>query len=215
MAQDVERAIAKLKSFHDGDSGVVETIGCGDRAVPALREMIFERKPSGLYQARCRAVAALAALGAHDVLIDFLRSERPIADPVEQLGEDAVINATALVLAERRVRRDRRVFELLVRLARRPCLTGVIFALGTFRQAKAIPLLVEALSEGPLASACVAGARTRTLGLRRAGAPVGHCDRGNSALRDVRRDCRFPVCARHARRGSNCCRYCRRRDGLL
>jgi hypothetical protein len=43
--------------------------------------------------------------------------------------------------------REPRVLELLLLLAERPCLTGVIFALGTLREARAIPVLVEALAE--------------------------------------------------------------------
>jgi HEAT repeat protein len=140
----IQRAIGKLKSFHDGDIGVLEVVACGGHAIPPLRALLFDREPSGLYQVRVRAVDALAELGAHEVLVEFLSAARDVTDPVERLGEDAVINAAARALA---YRSDQRVFELLVRLARRPCLTGVIFALGTFRQAKTIPLLVEALSE--------------------------------------------------------------------
>lgn len=140
----VQRAIGKLKSFHDGDIAVLEVVACGDRAIPALRTLLFEREPSGLFQVRVRAVDALEKLGAHEVLVEFLCTPRDVTDPVERLGEDAVINAAARALA---YHSDQRVFELLLRLAHRPCLTGVIFALGTSRRPEAIPLLVEALSE--------------------------------------------------------------------
>jgi hypothetical protein len=140
----VEQAIGKLKSFREGDLGIAEVIACGEKAIPALRRMLFEREPSGLFQARCRAVEALAGLGAHDVLIEFLESDRDITDPVERLGEDAVINAAARALANSR---ERRVFELLLRLAQRPALTGVIGALGTFEKSEAIPVLIDALEE--------------------------------------------------------------------
>ena len=140
----IERAIAKLKSFHDGDIAVLEVVACGDRAIPALRTLLFDREPSGLFEVRVRAVDALAKLGAHEVLVEFLSSPRDVTDPVERLGEDAVINAAARALADHS---DQRVFELLLRLAHRPCLTGVISALGTSRRPEAIPLLVKALSE--------------------------------------------------------------------
>ncbi len=140
----VERAIGKLKSFHDGDIAVLDVVACGDRAIPALRTSLFDREPSGLYQVRVRTVDALAKLGAHEVLVEFLSTPRDVTDPVERLGEDAVINAAARALADHS---DQRVFELLLRLAHRPCLTGVISALGTSRRPEAIPLLVEALSE--------------------------------------------------------------------
>jgi hypothetical protein len=140
----VQRAIGKLESFHDGDIAILDVVACGDRAIPALRTLLFDREPSGLYQVRVRAVDALAKLGAHEVLVEFLSTPRDVTDPVERLGEDAVINAAARVLADHS---DQRVFELLLRLAHRPCLTGVISALGTSRRPEVIPLLVEALSE--------------------------------------------------------------------
>ncbi len=140
----VQRAIGKLKSFHDGDIAVLEVVACGDQAIPSLRTLLFDRDPSGLYQVRVRAVDALAKLGAHAVLVEFLSTPRDVTDPVERLGEDAVINAAARALADHS---DQRVFELLLRLAHRPCLTGVISALGTSRRPETIPLLVEALSE--------------------------------------------------------------------
>jgi hypothetical protein len=159
--QEVEHAIAELKSFRDGDLGVLHVIACGDEAIPALRTVLFQREPSGLYQPRCRAVEALAALDAYNVLIEFLEIDRRIADRVERLGEDAVINAAALVLANKR---DAHIFGLLLRLARRACLTGVIGALGAFRSAEAIPALINALEED--ASRLTAENALRKLGER-------------------------------------------------
>lgn len=159
QSRRVEQAIATLKSFRNGDFGIACVIACGDQAIPALRAVLFQRERSGLYQARCRAIEALAALGAHDVLIEFLEAKRSIADPIEQLGEDAVINAAALALANVR---DRPVFELLQRLAQRPSLTGVIGALGAFGRAEAIPALVAALAED--ASRLTAESALRKLG---------------------------------------------------
>jgi PBS lyase HEAT-like repeat len=157
--QHVDQAIAKLKSFHGGDRGVLDAIACGERAVPALRTILFEREPSGLYQTRCRAVEALSAIGADDVLIKFLEAGDGSDDPIERLGEDAVINAAALALANTS---DRHVFELLLRLAHRPALTGVIGALGAFENAAAIPALIDALDED--ASRLTAEAALRKLG---------------------------------------------------
>jgi len=161
-SREVERAIAKLKSFRDGDLGVICAIACGKRAVPALRAMLFERECSGLYQGRCRAVEALAVLGAHDVLIEFLETGRTIADPVERVGEDAVINAAALALANLR---EQHVFEMLLRLAQRPALTGVIGTLGAFGRVDAIPALIDALEED-------ASRPTAEAGLKKLGRPA-------------------------------------------
>ena len=111
----VERAIEKLKSLHDGDRGFIETVECGGRAIPALRELLFEREPSGLFQARCLAAKALTGLKAYDVLIEFLESPRDVTDPVERVGEDAVINSAARAAA---ALREPRVFDLLMRLPR-------------------------------------------------------------------------------------------------
>lgn len=140
----IRETINRLKSLHNGDEAIPDIVLCGKRAIPALREFLFSREPSGLYQARVRAVDALAQLEAYNVLIDFLNAAHDAPDPVERLGDDAVINAVARALA---YRNDPDLFELLLRLGRRTCLTGVIFALGTYRHARAIPLLVEALSE--------------------------------------------------------------------
>jgi hypothetical protein len=140
----IENAIGKLKSFYDGDIAIQTVVECGHGAISKLRALLLQRESSGLFQARVRAVEALSALGAHKVLLEFLKMERQLGDPVERLGEDAVINAAARALA---YRNDPGLFEVLTRLACRPCLTGVIFTLGTFRKAEVIPLLIEALSE--------------------------------------------------------------------
>ena len=140
----VEEAITALRSFQHGDRGVLEVIACGAPAIPALRAMLLEHERSGLFQARCRVAQALVALGAYDVLIDFLKANRTITNPVERAGEDAVINAAALALANVR---EQRVFELLLRLAQRSALTGVIGALGAFGRIEAVPALIDALEE--------------------------------------------------------------------
>ena len=167
----VQRAIGKLKSFHDGDIAVLEVVACGDRAIPALQTLLFDREPSGLFQVRVRAVDALAKFGAHEVLVEFLSTPHDVTDPVERLGEDAVINAAARALA---YHSDQRVFDLLLRLAHRPCLTGVIFALGNSLRPEAIPLLVEALSED--ASRLTAEAVLKRIGAAARPALIEDCE---------------------------------------
>lgn len=159
QTQDVEQAINKLKSLHDGDVGVGETVACGKAAIPLLRSLLFAREPSGLFDARCRAVEALAALGGYEVLIGYLGAGHAASDPVERLGDDAVINAAARSLTGLR---EQRVFLLLSRLAERPSLTGVIRALGSFGRPEAIPLLINALEDD--ASRPVAEAALRKMG---------------------------------------------------
>jgi HEAT repeat protein len=138
------RAIERLKSLHDGERGFAEVVSLGVEAIPALRDILFRREPSGLHVVRCRAADALAALKAHDVLAEFLQLEREISDPIERLGEDAVINSAARGLARAG---DERAFRLLSGLARHRLLNGVVAALGSFRRAETIPLLVKALAE--------------------------------------------------------------------
>jgi HEAT repeat protein len=143
IPEDVRRAIDKLKLLHAGDLGVDEVAACGKRAIPALHQLLFEREPSGLYQVRRRAVEALVALGAYDVLMDFLRVPRDADDPVERLGDEAVTNAVALALTNMR---EEHVFQLLLTVAKRRQLAGVIAALGSYRRPEAIPELIEALA---------------------------------------------------------------------
>ena len=99
LAPDIQRALERLKSLHDGDLGVLEIVACGRRAIPALRALLLEGEFSGIDHPRCRAVEALAALSAHDVLIEFLSAPRDVADPVNRTGEEAVINTAARALA--------------------------------------------------------------------------------------------------------------------
>jgi hypothetical protein len=144
LASDIQRALGRLKSLHDGDLGVLEIIACGRRAIPALRSLLLEGESSGIYHPRRRAVEALAALAAHDVLIEFLNSPHHVADPVNRTGEGAVINAAARALVGVD---DERIFPLLLDLAKRQPLAGVVDALGSRRRSEAIPCLIIALSE--------------------------------------------------------------------
>jgi hypothetical protein len=141
---NVDAAIAKLVSLHDGDIGVVETIDCGNAAIPKLRAILFSREPSGLYETRRRAVEALQGLRAFDVLRAYLNEPREITDPIERTGEDAVINAAARALG-RFV--DTRDLPLLFSLIRQRPLAGVIETLGNFRQTGALPYFIKALGD--------------------------------------------------------------------
>jgi hypothetical protein len=140
----IEGAMARLKSLHDGDTGFLEVVELGPAAVPALRRLLFEPEPSGLYQARGLAAEALAALGAFDVLADFLVSREPIADPVERLGEEVVIGAAARAIGRLR---EEWVYRLLSVLATHRCITGVLAGLGSFHRKDSIEIFVRALGE--------------------------------------------------------------------
>jgi hypothetical protein len=142
--KDVQLAIDKLRSLHDGDLGVLAVVACGNRAVPALRALLFEREKSGLYQTRDRAIDALAALQAYEVLFEFLSKQREAIDPVERLGDEAVVNAAAMALS---ALREERVFQLLLRLAERRPQPGVITALASFGRPEATPSFIRGLQE--------------------------------------------------------------------
>jgi len=114
------------------------------RAVPALRAVLVEREPSGLFETRCRAVQALSALKAREVLVEFLANPYWAADPVERLGDDAVINAAARALAKWR---DEDTFQVLLKLSKERLLPGAVAAIGSYRRAALIPYLVAGLAE--------------------------------------------------------------------
>jgi hypothetical protein len=144
VPDDVKQAMAKLRSLHDGDLGVVAVTACGSRAVPALRALLFDREPSGLFQTRYRAIDALAALRAYDVLFEFLSTPREAADAVERFGDEAVVSAAAMALSRLR---EERVFQLLLSLAARRPQPGLTAALASFGRTEAIPCLIRALDE--------------------------------------------------------------------
>ena len=144
-SDDVARVVGRLKSLHDGDRGVSDAVALGPKVVPAMRDLLLQRDPSGLFHMRVRAVDVLAALRAYDVLAEFLRRERTIADAVEKVGDDVVIDSAARGLA--RSRQDW-AFDLLLALAeRRHFTSGVVAALGSFRRRESIPVLIAALAE--------------------------------------------------------------------
>jgi hypothetical protein len=159
--EDVQRAIKRLASLHDGDMGVIDAVACGTRAIPALRAILFTREPSGLYETRRRAVEALSWLHADDVLIEFLHTRRHIVDPVEQTGEEAVNNAAARALVECT---DIRVTPVLLHLTEGPPLAGVIEALGKRGCVEALPYFIKVLAEDFVRPA--AEAALRSLGER-------------------------------------------------
>ena len=140
----LECALERIISLQDGNRGVLEVVACGPGAIPPLRILLFRREPSGLYQPRCRVVGALAALGARDVLRDFVNADHDIADPVELAGEEAALNAAVRALHGQD---DEAFFQRLVQLASTRRLAGPIELLGIFRRPEALSCLVAALAD--------------------------------------------------------------------
>lgn len=136
--------VAQLESLADGPEAVVRLVACGGQAVGPLREYLLAGRITSLFQPRCWAVEALAALGARDVFLEYLRQERPVSDPVLRLSEDAVESAAARALV---AWPSDEVFSALLERARVRLLPGLVEALGAFRRTEAVPVLVRALED--------------------------------------------------------------------
>jgi HEAT repeat protein len=142
--EEIRSFVRDLESLPGGDLTVSLLVGCGERAVPPLRELLLNGKPRGVFQPRQRAVEALAELGAKDVLMEYLKQKRAIAEAVVRFGEEAVENTAARELA--RWPTDE-VFEFVMNLAQRRMLSGAVDALGEFGRPEAAPVFVKALGD--------------------------------------------------------------------
>ena len=140
---DLGVVLSRLKTFHLDADSIADVVAFGERAIPALRIILFAREPDGFHQVRCRAAEALSLLGAHDILEEFLRIPRR-GDAVERLGDDVVMSAAARAIAHRK---DAKTFAFLSELATTHPLNGIIAGLASFGLADAIPILIDALDE--------------------------------------------------------------------
>jgi hypothetical protein len=153
---DLVKLVQGLESLHDGDVVLGRIIAEGDRVIPALRSFLLDRKPSGVYEPRRWAVEGLGALGAKDVLLEYLSRYEPISNPVVRAGEEAVRNAAARELARWKTGD---VFEALMRTASDSPSTGVIEAIASFARTDSIPLLDRALEDDTTREAAELGFR--------------------------------------------------------
>lgn len=141
---EIRRAMEELNSLVEGERAVAKLLALGEAAIPALRDFLLRGAPSSIYQPRRWAVEALAGLGAKDVLLEFLRMERRLADPVLRMAEEAVENEAARRLA---AWRSREVWETLLELAGDRPRAGVLEALGQFVRPEAAPYFISALED--------------------------------------------------------------------
>jgi hypothetical protein len=141
---EILRLVKDLDLLREGEQAVRKLVACGVEAIGPLKEFLFQGRPSGIYEPRRRAVAALASLGAKDVLIEYLLLDKQIPDPVARFGEEAVENAAARALA---AWRTEDVFLVLLEVSRRRLLAGVVEALGDFGRMEAVPYLDRALED--------------------------------------------------------------------
>jgi HEAT repeat protein len=141
---EIQSWIDRLNSLVDGQQASMRLAGFGCAAIAPLRQFLFSGAASGIFQPRQWAVEALGALGAKDVLLEYLARNDHIPDPVIRQGEDAVQSTAARLVA--RWKTDD-VFQILLSLTDKRMLPGVIFALGEFRQTDALPRLERALED--------------------------------------------------------------------
>jgi hypothetical protein len=134
----------KLRSLREGDAAVVDAVLMGAAAIPVLREILFEADRTGIFEPRRRAIQALAALKAASVLKEFIGGWKRATDPAERFGDEAVLGTAARALA---ATLDDEAYPILVAVARRYPVPGVIEALGYYSRAESIPILVAALAD--------------------------------------------------------------------
>ncbi len=139
---EIDRYVKELNS--KAQEAVTKLISCGRPAIQPLRAFLLHGEPSVVYQPRQRAVEALAALGAKDVLLEYLRQKKDIADPAVRMGEEAVESSAARELIRWP---GEEVYQVLLGIAQERCLPGALEALGQFKRPEAVPHLVKALED--------------------------------------------------------------------
>jgi phosphoglycolate phosphatase-like HAD superfamily hydrolase len=152
----ITRLVEGLFSLLDGEMAVAALIGEGNRAIPALRRVLLEGKPSTVYLPRQRIVRTLGEIGAFSVLREYLQEERQISDSVLRLAEEAVENTAARELGH--CHSDENL-DLLLRLVMSRRLPGAVEALTEFRRPEAAPAFVAALESDFCRNAAIDGIR--------------------------------------------------------
>lgn len=152
--EDIRNLVHGLASLQGGKLAAAALVGCGERAIPALRDFLLNGRPRGVFQPRQLAVETLAELRAEEVLMEYLRQPKAIADPVVRFGEDAVVSTAARLLAQWP---SDDVFQILCAMAGDHMLLGVIEGLAEFRRPEAAPYLVRALADDVCRRAAEAG----------------------------------------------------------
>jgi len=186
VTKAAERALRAMVSLGTGDAAVADVVASGCQMIPPLRAILFRRDASGLFEVRCRVVDALARLGAHFVLSEYLETWPQAIDPVERLGDEAVLSAAAAALAKSGTETGLDLLLFLAQSGR--LLRGIVWGLGRYRDRRTIPVLVSALLEDecrPVAEEALAklGAVARPALLQVAAAP----SQGNESVSRQRR----------------------------
>ena len=144
MAEPINRLIAALDSMVDGDRAAEQLVVIGRQAIPYLERFLLDSPPRSLSLPRCRAVRALGELGAYSVLVAYLQRYTRPADATVLFAEDAVLSAAAGELMRSK---SAATFATLLGAAKQRATSGLVRALGEFRNAESVPLLFELLED--------------------------------------------------------------------
>jgi HEAT repeat protein len=141
---EIELLIDQLDSVLEGPRAIEMLIARGQWAVPYLEGFLLAGPPRTIALPRCRVVHALGELGAYSALTSYFRKYAPPADAQVLFAEDAVRSAAATELLHWK---SEEVFRVLLDAAKQRATSGLIFALGEFRNAESIPLLFTVLED--------------------------------------------------------------------
>lgn len=136
--------IAQLSNLQEGRSAVLQVVALGTAALPALANELLQGRPQSISEPRCRVVDALARLGAHDVLLDYLNGYETINDPQLRFSEDAVLSAAARSL---KFDFSAEIYLALRRVGERRSTPGVLEALSLYRRQDCLHLFLSALED--------------------------------------------------------------------
>lgn len=137
-------AIRELGSLVNGEEAVERIVSFAQLAIPHLEDLLLDCPPRTIALPRCRAVRALAELGAYPVLIRYFKRYVRPSDPAVLFAEDAVRSAAAQALAL--VHTDE-IYNVLLEAAKLRATSGLVQALASFRRPESVPLLFDLLED--------------------------------------------------------------------
>jgi len=141
---EIEALVRDLDVLLTAEAAATALVRHGSAAIEPLRRFLFDGRPSGVFQPRRWAVRALSALGAREILLEYLRRDHDVADREVRLGEEVVEGEAAQLLA---ASPDGEIVDALLTLARRRVIPGLLEALARLREPRAVPLFVHALED--------------------------------------------------------------------
>jgi hypothetical protein len=147
---DIERLIGELNSLEAGERASAQLILRGAAAIEPLAAFLLTSRPESIFQPRRWAVETLGALGATDVLIEYLNCGPVISDPVVNEGERIVADAAVAELANHS---SPEILQFFLRLANSRMLPALAKAFGRYRVLDAMPYLDRALEDDRCRSA--------------------------------------------------------------